>query len=490
MNSSRLTTVKLIGVSLLAAAGLVALDLLLPAGVVIWIPLIALVLVSLWSRDRSVTIWLAAVCSVLIVLGYLHSPAGVAPWIAILNRTIGVLAIWTAALLLLKHKNAEAARAERERRADEVETSRLQRLREQHTALIDLAKNEAIHGGRLDEAFHAITETAARVLGVGRASVWFYDDDRLAIRLSDLFEHSRGVHSEGATLSARHFPDYFKALEQEERAVVASDAHRDPRTREFSDAYLRPLGIGAMLDAPIRVKGRVIGVLCHEHLGGSRAWSADEQNFAGSLATMVSLAIEASRRRGAEETLQRQITALLESEERFRQLTDQIREVFWLTNPDKTEMLSISPGYEEVWQRSCASLYQSPQSWLESIHPEDRSRVLDAAKNRQVSGDYNEVYRIVRPDGSIRWVQDRAFPIRNRARVIYRIAGIAEDITERKQAEEALRDSEQRFRSVAQTAIDAIILADATGRILFWNQAARRCSGTRRRKPSTGRSPS
>lgn len=124
MDAPRAEMMKLIGGSLLAAMGLFTLDLMLPAGIAIWVPLIALVLVSLWSPERTVTIWLAAVCSILIVLGYLYSPSATAPWIAILNRTIGVLAIWTVALLLLKHKKTEAARAERERRADEVETAR------------------------------------------------------------------------------------------------------------------------------------------------------------------------------------------------------------------------------------------------------------------------------------------------------------------------------------------------------------------------------
>ena len=124
--------------------------------------------------------------------------------------------------------------------------------------------------------------------------------------------------------------------------------------------------------------------------------------------------------------------ALRESEERFRQLSENIREVFWMTDPEKNEMLYISPGYEEIWGRTCASLYASPRSWLDAIHHEDRDRVLTAATTKQVSGEYAEEYRIVRPDGSVRWIRDRAFPIRNASGQVYRIAGIAEDITERK----------------------------------------------------------
>jgi PAS domain S-box-containing protein len=125
--------------------------------------------------------------------------------------------------------------------------------------------------------------------------------------------------------------------------------------------------------------------------------------------------------------------ALRDSREMFRQLAENIREVFWLTSPDKSQMIYISPGYEEIWGRTCNSLYASPKSWLDAIHDEDRPRVIQAAMSRQVGGQYDEEYRIVRPDGTIRWIRDRAFPIRGRDGAVYRIAGIAEDVTERRQ---------------------------------------------------------
>jgi len=120
--------------------------------------------------------------------------------------------------------------------------------------------------------------------------------------------------------------------------------------------------------------------------------------------------------------------ALRDSEERFRQVAENINEVFWMTNSDKTEMLYISPGYEAIWGRTCASLYAAPESWLDAIHPDDRGRVRQAAIV-QTQGTYAEEYRVVRPDGSIRWVRDRAFPIRDASGQVYRIAGIASDIT-------------------------------------------------------------
>jgi len=127
---------------------------------------------------------------------------------------------------------------------------------------------------------------------------------------------------------------------------------------------------------------------------------------------------------------------LKESEEKFRQLAENIHEVFWVTDTQKHTMLYISPAYEGVWGRSVDSLYASPKSWLEAIHPEDRERILDAAMQKQTIGTYDEEYRIVRPDGTVRWIRDRAFPIRNETGLVYRVTGIAEDITHRVVAEQ------------------------------------------------------
>jgi PAS domain S-box-containing protein len=171
---------------------------------------------------------------------------------------------------------------------------------------------------------------------------------------------------------------------------------------------------------------------------------------------------------------------LSESEERFRQLAENIHEVFWMTDVRKTQMIYVSPGYEAIWGRSCQSLYDSPRNWVEAIHPEDREGILNAALTKQISGHYDETYRIVRPDGSLRWVQDRAYPIRDDMGEVYRVVGIAEDITNRKQAEEAVRESEARKTAIMQAALDAIITIDVRGVIIEFNSAAEKVFGCSR----------
>ncbi|MGE4059826.1 MAG: response regulator, partial [Sphingomonadales bacterium] len=143
--------------------------------------------------------------------------------------------------------------------------------------------------------------------------------------------------------------------------------------------------------------------------------------------------------------------SLRESEKRFRLLAENINEVFWITDPPKTRMIYVSPGFERIWGRSCDDLYRAPALWLEAIHPEDRDRVAAAAAGQQHGRDYVETYRIRRPDGRVRWIHDRAFPVRDSADAIEYVVGMAEDITERRQLEEQFRQA-QKMEAIGQLA--------------------------------------
>lgn len=165
--------------------------------------------------------------------------------------------------------------------------------------------------------------------------------------------------------------------------------------------------------------------------------------------------------------------ALRQSEERFREMAAHIREVFWLFDWVNQRVVYVSPAYEEIWGRSTDQLYNRYEEWRESVHPEDRAsaeasfqRILETG-----SGEVRE-YRIVRPDGSIRWISDRGFAIRDEAARVIRVTGIAEDITERRMAENEARKRQNFVEAVLSQAPDAIVTLDARHRVLDWNPGA------------------
>lgn len=158
--------------------------------------------------------------------------------------------------------------------------------------------------------------------------------------------------------------------------------------------------------------------------------------------------------------------ALRDSEEKFRQLADNIDSVFWMSDPHKEELLYVSSAYETIWGRSRESLSARPRSWLDAIHPEDLettiARLSERASQEYPPGFVNE-YRILRPDGEIRYISDRSFAVRNSQGEVYRIVGIAEDITERKQAEYELKQSQALLRAAVTNAPIVLYAADAEG---------------------------
>ncbi len=572
-----------------------------------------------------------------------------------------------------------------------------QELKIRHqAALLKLAAQET---KPFRETLKDVLATDAQALAVNRVGFWRLHPAAGMLRAEALYSRETGEIQAGPELLRTDYPAYFKALE-ENPLIVANDAQTDPRTAEFTASYLEPLGITAMLDVPVWVRGVLVGVICHEHSEDARTWTDHEQDFALSIGNLISLALVEEERRLAEadlrkaqqklahvvsaspaitylqsvrnshylpawvsqnvealtgflppealheqwwwnqlhpedrnrvlaemdqlerkkritqeyrfqhrdgsylwlrdekrllcdssgrsvevvgtwsditerkqaeetqaelshlnesfvralgevvydhdvlgnrivwggntqkcigwslaelghdgtswqsrihpddqakvraqlETLsieplfsseyrfqhkaghyvwvfdrgvmsrdaQGRITrivgimwdvtgrkraevALQEKEERFRQLAENIQEVFWMTDRSKNEMIYISPGYEKIWGRSCEALYRSPRLWLEAIHPDDRARVQSMMEAKQTAGTYDEEYRIVRPDGTVRWVRDRAFPVRDMHGDVYRIVGIAEDMTRQRELESQIRQV-QKLEAVGQLA--------------------------------------
>jgi signal transduction histidine kinase/CheY-like chemotaxis protein len=156
-------------------------------------------------------------------------------------------------------------------------------------ALLRIATSSTMAGGDLESLYALVTRTAAEVLGVERVSVWFLRDHDTHLCCATLYRRSADDFGPMPTLDASKYPAYFAALESG-RTVVADDAQTDPRTRELGTAYLGNHEVSSILDAPVRIGGRVVGVVCHEHVGPSRSWRPDEIAFAGALADQIAQA--------------------------------------------------------------------------------------------------------------------------------------------------------------------------------------------------------
>ncbi|MFL6197085.1 MAG: PAS domain S-box protein, partial [Thermoanaerobaculia bacterium] len=295
---------------------------------------------------------------------------------------------------------------------------------ELNRVLVELARASAEAEESLETAFGRIARAAAETLAVERVSVWLYNEDRSAIRCAELYELTPDRHSRGQELSAPSYPSYFQALESE-RTIAADEVCSDPRTRELTAGYLEPLGIASMLDAPIRAGGRMIGVVCHEHVGPIRRWTEDEQSFAGSIADAASLVVEGNERRRTE-------AALRESEERYRRIVETAMEGIWsvdargfttYANPRMAEMLGYS--IEELIGKNAFDL----------AYPGDVERAYEHWERRREGVAERPEFRFVRKDGSILWTYCSATPLLDASGRFLGSFAMVIDITDRRRAE-------------------------------------------------------
>ncbi|HEX2855061.1 MAG TPA: PAS domain S-box protein [Opitutaceae bacterium] len=188
----------------------------------------------------------------------------------------------------------------------------------------------------------------------------------------------------------------------------------------------------------------------------------------GAIRQTLARTAETARRKHAEQALQ-------ESEQRFKQLAEHSSEIFWFASVTPGQILYVSPAVERIWGIPAERFYGEPRLWGSAIHADDRSRV-EAAYKAWVEGRakrFEEEYRVVRPDGSFSWILDSGTLIRDREGKIYRLSGIAKDITSRRLAEEQLREQ----AALLDKARDAIIATDLNHRVSYWNASAEHIYG-------------
>jgi PAS domain S-box-containing protein len=184
-------------------------------------------------------------------------------------------------------------------RAERALREHLRRVDMQNHVLVRLARHRIEGLSTREAALRPITEAAAELMEVERVGVWLFEEEHQSIRLLTGFERTPRRHTGGTLLGRAEAPSYFAALESE-RALDASDALQDARTRELAEHYMSPLGIRSMLDAPVRAGGRMVGIVCFEQVGTRRNWTPDDEAFAGSIADLVSIGLEFIERQRAE----------------------------------------------------------------------------------------------------------------------------------------------------------------------------------------------
>ncbi|HEY9657294.1 MAG TPA: PAS domain-containing protein, partial [Allocoleopsis sp.] len=249
------------------------------------------------------------------------------------------------------------------------------------------------------------------------------------------------------------FPETFESWET---AVYPSDL---PKLRNHLLAHLQNSAVPYACEYRLRTKS------------GDWLWIADYGKVVNrdkhhQPLRMIGTFKDISERKATEAALRQSEASLRQSEEKFRQLAENIRAVFWMSDPVAARVLYVSPAFEAIWGYSCEALYQDFSLWLRSIHPDDRARIEQAQIADVFQGTYDEEYRIIRPDGSIRWIHDRGFPVKIPNAESQRIAGIAEDITNRKQAEIALARELLRSQTFFNTSIDGVVLMSYQGDVI------------------------
>ncbi|MCH8504998.1 MAG: EAL domain-containing protein, partial [Ectothiorhodospiraceae bacterium] len=316
-----------------------------------------------------------------------------------------------------------------ERKRTEAERlAYLRRTRQQHQILGRVATGDALVEGRLADVFGEITEAVGHVMELDRAGVWMFSDEMTVLQSVDLFFPAAGIHGAEETIRVEHFPAYFQAI-TEGVAMEVVDAWEDARTRGLAEHYLRPTGVRALIEAPIRVSGRVVGTLACEQTSGPREWSADEVGFVAAMAEQLAQAIINKERREA-------AAALTESERRYRILYDDSPSMFFTVDAE---------GFVRYANRFASEMLVTPVEELvgrpfDTLHAEREARSVD----EHIHACIERAGEIRRWDSRLRTGDGQGIWIRVTARAVTESDGapvvlaVCEDITEARKLSEEL----------------------------------------------------
>jgi PAS domain S-box-containing protein len=340
-----------------------------------------------------------------------------------------------------------------------------QRANAMRTAIAELILDKSAAESNVEEALKHICKTVAHSLDIQRVSVWDLNEGNTELKCLVKYNTVNNTFHSGTILETSLYPEYFHALLSETR-INATDAQNDPRTSELTRTYLRPEGISSMLDAGILSQGKLIGVVCCEHSGEMRNWLPDEESFISTVAALVAQIFSNAERRKAEE-------ALSQSNNRLLTVMNSIPAFIYIADIKTCELLFINEYGQNAWGKNitgqkCWKVLQGKDGPCEFC---TNDQLLDSEDNpkgiyqweflNQVNGKWYDIR-----DCAIHWTDGRLVRME-----------IAIDITERKQAERELLDSEENLRITLNSIGDAVIATDTKGMITRMNPVAEQLTG-------------
>lgn len=289
-----------------------------------------------------------------------------------------------------------------------------------------------------DEVIRFVVETIYEHFPDCRACISRLDEKNIVHLLYS--RQAAGLPSlEGQSVDLGEVPGLAQQF-REGKALVVKDLREVPA---FAPYVGRLLGIGGnpcRLDVPFVDPEGEVGILSLGK-GVPTFWDQETVDVMKEISELVRLILRDAR---TQKNLRRTETI-------FHQFANSVNVVFWMSDPRKNEMTYVSPAYEQIWGRSVDSLYREPLSFLDAVHCDDHDRVAEAIR-KQPEGPYEQIYRVVRPNGELRWVKDRGFRVRGENGEVLRIAGITEDITLLREAEERLKATQAQVISNAKFA--------------------------------------
>jgi PAS domain S-box-containing protein len=359
------------------------------------------------------------------------------------------------------------------KRAEQEHLRRLQRLWDQQSAIVRLATHESLLSGDFVTAAKYCCEVAAAALQVEQVGVWLLSEDGSELRCVNEHRRSLRSHSSGLVLRRDEHPAYFQAM-RTDRTIAADDALTDPRTCEFRDDYLVPFHISSLLDAPVRVSGRLAGVVCHEQIGQPRRWSDDEVQFAAQVADQVAQALVSRDRQQVQAQLQ-------ESEALYHSLVENLpQNVFRkdlqgrFTFVNRRFCETVGKPASEILGKTDFDLFE--RRLAEKYQGDDR-RVVETGQPFETVEEHG------RPGGQRLQVQVSKTALCDPHGKIVGVQGIFWDITEQRLAVMALRESEanlaaaQRLARLGSWTLDFINTDDPNQARLAWSDEVFRIFG-------------